>query len=128
MEFRCPLWDDRRLIKSGCPLAADDDKRVEATIKRIARELRQKYCDTFLYYYAEDKLNKPVNYVCVLEGCDAAQAVRLKEIMSLQIPQGVPLPTEWVRPIVKNMAVVNVSGWNASDKLKRYGQCSVHRQ
>lgn len=46
MKFRCPLWDDKLLIKS-CPLVADDNKRVEATIKRIARDLRQKYCIRF---------------------------------------------------------------------------------
>lgn len=112
------------LIKS-CPLAADDNKRVEATIKRIARDLRQKYCDTFLYSYAEDKLNKPVNYICVVEGCDAAQALSLNEIMALRLPKGVPPQTKWVRPIVKNMVVVNVNGWNASDKLKCYGRCSL---
>lgn len=124
MKFRCPLWDDKLLIKS-CPLAADDNKRVEATIKRIARDLRQKYCDTFLYNYAEDKLNKPVNYICVVEGCDVAQALRLNEIMALRLPKGVPPQTKWVRPIVKNMVVVNVNGWNASDKLKCYGRCSL---
>ena len=124
IEFRCPLWGDKGLIKSNCPLTMDDDKRTKATVKRIAHELRCKYCDTLLYYFAENKLDKQVNYICVVEGCDAAQTLRLGEILSLQMPKGIPPQTHWVRPIVKNLVVVNVNGWNASDKLNRYGRCS----
>lgn len=125
MEFCCPLWGDKSLINSKCPLVANDNKRVQATIKRIAHDLRRKYCDTFLYYFAENKLgDKRVNYICVVEGCDAAQTLRLNEILSGLIPKGIPPQTRWVRPIMKNMAVVNVDEWNASDKLSRYGRCS----
>ena len=125
MEFRCPLWGDKNLIRSKCPLGNDDDKRIRATIKRIVNDLRQKYCDTFLYFYAEDILNKPINYICVVEGFDAAQSLRLKDILSQKLPTGIPMQTNWVRPIVKNLAVVNVAGWNKSNNLNRYGQCSL---
>lgn len=125
MEFRCPLSDDKHQTKTRCPLYVDDDKRGNATVKRIARDLRQKYFDTFLYYYAEDRMNKPVNFICVVEGCDAAQVLRLKEIISGLMPKGIPQHTKWVRPILKNVVVVNVGGWNASKELKHYGHCSL---
>lgn len=41
------------------------------------------------------------------------------------MPKGIPADSRWVRPIVKNVAVVNVATWNASEKLNRYGSCSV---
>ncbi len=125
MEFRCPLCDDKQLIKTKCPLSDDDGKRVKDTVKRIARDLRQKYFDTFLYCYAEDKMNKPVIFICVVEGCDTALVLRLKDIISGLIPKGIPEQTKWVKPILKNVFVVNVSAWNASSKLKCYGNCSL---
>lgn len=124
IEFRCPLWDVKKLKKSICPLSTDDERRIPATIKRIAHDLRSKYFDTFIYLFAEDKLNKPVNYICVVEGCDSALTLRLNEILLQQIPKGIPEKTKWKRPIIKNIAVVNVDGWNKI--FKRYGQCSLN--
>lgn len=125
IEFRCPLWDDKSLIKDYCPLATNPGKRDKASVKRIAHDLRRKYCDTLLFCYAEDKLNKNVNYICVVEGCDSAQTLQLQEILKNAMPKGIPADSRWVRPIVKNVAVVNVATWNASEKLNRYGSCSV---
>lgn len=126
MEFRCPLWGDKSLIISQCPLGADDNKRVKATIKRISHDLRRKYFDTFLYFFAENKLgDKQVNYICVVEGCEAAQILHLNRILSNIIPQRIPAQSHWVRPIMNNLAVVNVDEWNIIDKINRYGRCSL---
>ncbi len=126
MKFKCPLWREQRLIDSLCPLANDDKKRTNAVLKRIAASLRKKYCDTFLYLYAEDKLYKPVNYVCVVGDLDSALCPRLQDILQGQLPKGKPIPT-WVQSIVKNVAVVNVNGWNSNDKLRRYGECRLEK-
>lgn len=126
MEFRCPLWDDRNLINTQCPLGANDNKRVKATIKRISHDLRGKYFDTFLCFFAENKLgDKQVNYICVVEGCEAAQILHLNRILSNVIPKGIPAQSHWVRSIMKNLFVVNVDEWNKIDKLNRYGRCSL---
>lgn len=124
IEFRCPLWGDKTLIASHCPLAADITKRNQASVKRIARELRQKYCDTFLYRYAEGRIGKTVNYICVVSGCDSALTLHLQEIVKNAMPKGLA-KTTWIRPIVKNVAVVNVDMWNASSKLSQYGNCRL---
>lgn len=124
IEFRCPLWDDKALILTHCPLATNAGKRDKASVKRIAHDLRRKYCDTLLYRFAEDRINKTVNYICVVEGCDSAQTLRLQDIMKNAMPRGVVRDT-WVRPIVKNVAVVNVATWNGTAQLNRYGKCSI---
>lgn len=124
IKFRCPLWDDKSLIANNCPLANDPRKGEKASIKRIVRDLRQKYCDTFLFRYAEDKLGKDVNYICVVEGCDSAQTLQLNGLLKNAIPKGKAIAS-WTRPIVKNIAVVNVSTWNTSSKLNKYGSCTV---
>ena len=126
IEFRCPLWDDKKLLTDNCPLSTDNKRRVPATIKKITHDLRNKYFDTFVYLFAEDKLNKPVNYICVVEGCDSALTLRLNDILLQQIPKGIPTKTKWKSPIVKNIAVVNVDGWNK--KFNRYGQCSLNKE
>lgn len=124
IEFRCPLWGDKPLIASHCPLATDTSKRDQASVKRIAHDLRQKYCDTFLYRYAEDKIGKAVNYICVVSGCDSALTLRLHDILKGALPKGLA-KTTWLHPIVKNVAVVNVDMWNASSDLSRYGNCKL---
>lgn len=43
MEFRCPLSDDKHQTKTRCPLYVDDDKRGNATVKRIARDELKHY-------------------------------------------------------------------------------------
>lgn len=125
IEFRCPIWDDKPLISTKCPLATNEVKRVKASVKRIAHDLRCKFCDTFMYRYAEDRLNKQVNYICMVEGCESAQTLRLNEILNQTMPKGMLARTQWIRPIVKNVAVVNVASWNSSNKLNRYGSCSL---
>lgn len=122
--FRCPIWDDKSLIANNCPLANDPRKGEKASIRRIVRDLRQKYCDTFLFRYAENKPRKDVNYICVVEGCDSAQTLRLDEILKQNLPRGKAKPS-WNCPIVKNIAVVNVSTWNTSSYLNKYGSCKV---
>ncbi len=123
IEFRCPLWDEKT-ISQKCPLSQNTRKRNAASVKRIARDLRQKFCDTFLYRYAQEKIEKSINFICVVEGCDSAITLRLNEIISQSIPKGMPHHTNWKRAIVKNVAVVNVEGWNNAEKLNRFG--NVH--
>lgn len=125
IEFRCPLWDDKVLIRSHCPLHANENKRDKASVKRVASDLRRKYCDSFLFRYAEGKVGKEVNYVCVVEGCDTAQTLRLHDIMKQAMPAGIPNGSQWTRPVVKNVAVVNVAMWNAVPQLNRYGRCAL---
>ncbi len=125
IEFSCPIWGDKSLIIEKCPLATNEEKRVKASVKRIAHDLRCKYCDTFMYRYAEDRIGKQVNFICLVEGCEAAQTLRLNEILNQTMPKGKPGRTHWVKPIVKNVAVVNVAAWNNSEKLSRYGSCAL---
>lgn len=124
IQFRCPLWGSKSGITKCCPLSKDDEKRDLASVKRIAQDLRRKYSDTFLYRYAEDKTDKPVNYICVVEGCDSALINRLHEILKHAIPKGI-VRDSWKRPIVKNIVVVNIDNWNKSDSINRYGHCSL---
>lgn len=125
IEFKCPLWGDKRLIATQCPLSLDDKKRSQSSVKRIVSDLRGKYCDTMLCRYAENKLTKTVNYICVVEGCDSAQTLQLFTILKQMLPTGIPAKSNWVRPLLKNVAVVNVKTWNATEQLAKYGKCSV---
>lgn len=60
-----------------------------------------------------------------MEGCEAAQILCLNRILLNVIPQGIPAQSRWVRPIMNNLAVVNVDEWNEIDKINRYGRCSL---
>lgn len=124
IEFRCPIWDKKEIV-ARCPVATDVRKRDLASAKRIANDLRRKYCDTFLARFAQGKNDKDVNYLCVVEGCDGAIALRMRDLVTQSIPRGIPNHSGWVRRIVKNIAVVNVSLWNSTPELSKYGTVSL---
>ena len=119
-SFKCPLSKNANV--NNCPVGEDD----QATINRIARDLRQKCLDTMVYRYAEGKELKDVIYVVVV-GLDSALATRLNDIVGSQMPLGIPKKASLKRPlkraIVKNTLVVSVKGWNQSFS-ERYGRCS----
>lgn len=125
IDFQCPLWDNKSLIWRKCPLATDESKKVQASLKRITHDLRQKYCDTFLYCYANNRLRKEISYICVVEGLDTALALRLQERLMNILPHNNPdSKTLWPGRIANKIAVVNATKWNTGP-WRQYGKCSL---
>lgn len=113
VDFKCPIWKEPKIVNT-CPLKNNEKKRHQATINRVATELRQKYFDTFLYRYEKDYEYKPINYICVVEA-DPIIAQGLQEKVLL------PKKTK----ILKNFAIVNQRMWNNEKRLLKYAKCSL---
>lgn len=127
IDFKCPLWKEAKVV-SNCPLLKNERISGLASINRIAKDLRQKYFDTFLYRHINGRNDKPISYICVAEGCDSALTTRLKDKVSIILPlkrKMIKENDEWNYFILKNFAVVNVKSWNNSSHLNRYARCSV---
>jgi len=74
--------------------------------------LRTKFRDTFLYRWAEKKLEKPIRFQCLIEMENA-----LTSIISDQLKREIPitnLPDRWNRNLVELCSVTNLKTWNIS--------------
>ena len=125
--FKCPLWKGYKIV-SDCPLFKNEKISGLASINRITNDLRQKYFDTYLQRHIDGHNDKPINYICVVEGCDSALTTRLSEKVSMILPLKRKIGNEnneWNYFMLKNFAVVNVERWNKSPQLNRYAICSI---
>lgn len=87
--------------------------------KKLLDSLVGKYKDTFLYRWAEGKIDdKPVHYVCLVELNDDALILNLMHALKQRLPIG-SAAQRWQGEIVKSATVVNINKWNAhfSDSL-----------
>jgi hypothetical protein len=72
--------------------------------------LKQKYRDTFLYRWAQNKINKPIRYLCLLT-LDNALTSRMNKEIKKQLPVGRPV-SRWEQAIAQSSVVVNIDRWN----------------
>jgi hypothetical protein len=78
----------------------------------LINNLTTKFRDSFLYRWAENKLDKPVRYHCLVE-LDNAQTLYLMRQLKNQLPTD-KQPTRWQRPLAHLCAVANIATWNAT--------------
>lgn len=78
----------------------------------LIRNLTTKFRDTFIYRWAENKLDKPVRYQCLVE-LDNAQTLYLMKQLKNQLPVN-KQPGRWAKSLVQLCAVSNMATWNSS--------------
>jgi hypothetical protein len=80
--------------------------------KRLLESLKGKYKDTFLYRWAEGKIDdKPIHYVCLVEWNDEALTSLLMKELKQQLPIGL-ISDRWQNELLKSVIVVNMAKWN----------------
>jgi len=72
--------------------------------------LKYKYRDSFLYRWAEDKVDKPIRFICLLT-LDNALVSQLNKELRRQLPPG-KAAARWEREIAASCVVVNPARWN----------------
>ena len=87
-----------------------DDYQDDDHFNHLRKVLKDKYRDSFLYRWAEQKIDKPINYLCLLT-LDNALISRMNKEMRLQIPPGKAVE-RWRRAIANRCAVLNEERWN----------------
>ena len=76
----------------------------------LINNLVVKFRDTFLYRWAEKRLDKPVYYQCLVE-LDNAQTLYIMNQLKNQLPAE-RRPSRWKQSLVKACMVANVVTWN----------------
>ncbi len=80
--------------------------------RHLKNYLKYKFRDTFLYRYAEEKVDKPIVYVCLLNDFDNAQSVQLNKQLRNELPVGRKANSRWKRELAINCHVLNLKKWN----------------
>ncbi len=74
--------------------------------------LKYKYRDTWLYRWAEQKTDKPIKYICLLE-LENALISRMSKEVRKQLPVNAKNTTpRWLSEITAGVGVVNFDLWN----------------
>ncbi|VAW43989.1 hypothetical protein MNBD_GAMMA04-1677 [hydrothermal vent metagenome] len=91
------------------PSSSNNFDGNEKEIAQLILGLAKKYRDTFLYRWAEEKIDKPIRYICLVEL--SSPSTILMDKLKNKIPDN--KPERWNRPIVKSVVVMNMREWNA---------------
>ncbi|MBF0562736.1 MAG: hypothetical protein HQL37_12095 [Alphaproteobacteria bacterium] len=76
----------------------------------LKKSLKYKFRDTYLFRYAEDKLNKPIHYICLLTFDNALNST-MRKALAAELPVGIA-SKQWARTLAESCQVVNVEKWN----------------
>ncbi len=93
--------------------ATDEEMRSRLEkFKWLKNYLKYKFRDSYLYRHAEQKVEKPVHYVCLITLEDALNS-RMQELLQRELPVG-KASCRWTRALAESCSVVNVDKWNKS--------------
>lgn len=76
----------------------------------LKNTLKYKFRDSFLYRYAENKTEKPVYYLCLLNFDNALNSVMQKNLRN-ELPVG-KASARWVKTLAQSCQVLNLEAWN----------------
>ncbi|KAB2931510.1 MAG: hypothetical protein F9K24_13000 [Leptonema illini] len=98
------LYDVATAINEG----AEKEKRD--SFRWLKNYLKYKYRDTYLFRHAEDKVDKPIHYICLLS-FENPLNVAMKKALKQELPVGIA-SKRWKRAIVESCHVLNLQEWN----------------
>jgi len=86
--------------------------RRSEPFKHLRDVLKYKYRDTWIYRWAENKIDKPIKYICLLE-LENALISRVGKEIRTQLPVNAKkYASRWESEITAGIGVVNLSMWN----------------
>ena len=90
-------------------------KAKRADFKWLKNYLKYKCRDTYLFRHAEQKVEKPIHYICLLT-FDNALNTAMQKVLCKELPVGLA-SKRWKQTLVKSCQVVNVEKWNKNFPL-----------
>ena len=90
--------------------STEERKSRQDHFKWLKNYLKYKYRDTYLYRHAEQKVDKPIHYVCLIT-FDNALNSRMQKSLMQELPVG-KASRRWVQAIATSCHVVNIDKWN----------------
>lgn len=91
-------------------LPPDDEREGRSHFSFLITYLKYKYRDSYLFRCAEQKADKPVRYICLLN-FDNAMNTRVQKELQRNLPVGLA-STRWKLAIAESCHAVNLERWN----------------
>jgi hypothetical protein len=88
----------------------DDLRKKRDGFRWLKNYLKYKYRDSYLYRYAEQKVEKPIHYICLL-AFDNALNTTMQKALRKELPIG-KASRRWKQELVNSCQVVNLEKWN----------------
>lgn len=82
----------------------------QASFNWLKNYLKYKFRDSYLYRHAEQKVEKPIHYICLVT-FDNALNGRMQKSLKQELPVG-KASRRWIQPLAKSCQVVNLDKWN----------------
>lgn len=90
--------------------STDEEKRSrQDSFKWLKNYLKYKFRDSYLYRHAEQKVEKPIHYVCLIAFYNALNS-RMQKSLKQELPVG-KVSRRWVHALAKSCHVVNLDKW-----------------
>ena len=106
--------DNTKPTFHGAPMkgaANDVEKNLrQAGFKWLKNYLKYKFRDSYLYRHAEQKVEKPIHYICLIT-FDNALNSRMQKSLKQELPVG-KVSRRWVQALATSCHVVNIDKWN----------------
>ncbi len=103
-------FDDPAMYEALSTDTEETLKEKRDHFKWLKNYLKYKYRDTYLFRHAEQKVDKPIHYICLLT-FDNALNTALQKALRKELPVGLA-SRRWKREIVTSCQVVNIAKWN----------------
>ena len=111
VEIKDPFWFDRHKTELTADNGQTTNKKTRQYFNKLRYHLKYKYRDSYLYRHAEDKVEKPIQYICLLAGFDNIVIDVMQQHLKRELPVG-KKSERWKRAIVDCCTVVNEQKWN----------------
>lgn len=103
-------YDDPSIYDILTATSDDEQHSRQDGFRWLKNYLKYKFRDSYLYRYAEQKVEKPVHYICLIT-FDNALNSRMQKSLKQELPVGKP-SCRWVHGLAKSCQVVNLDKWN----------------
>lgn len=103
-------FDDPAVFNEASGDDNEDIKAKRDKFKWLKNYLKYKYRDTYVFRQAENKVDKPIHYICLLT-FDNALNTRIQKSLKQELPVGIA-SKRWLREIACSCQVLNVARWN----------------
>ena len=88
---------------------------------KLVNAFVNKYMDSFIYRWAEQKINKPIHYLSLVT-LDSALLLNLTDKIISKLPPMELASARWGRPFIASCQVLNLETWNDN-----FPEWQVHR-
>ncbi len=103
-------FNDPETYNINAPADGEDLKKISNSFKWLKNYLKYKYRDSYLYRHAEQKVDKPIHYLCLLSFDNALNNV-MQKVLKNELPIGKASP-RWQTKLAESCQVLNIDKWN----------------